>query len=112
VDFKTCLQYDFVGLNQGSSLLELTSRVAEKEGMHMHMRVQVRSFDAMCHMIAAGLGVGVLPLGACVSQVQALQLKVVRLKDAWAQRKLVMAYNPKRELSPSAQLLLSALKNS
>jgi DNA-binding transcriptional LysR family regulator len=112
VDFKTCLQYDFVGLNQGSSLLELTSRVAEKEGMHMHMRVQVRSFDAMCHMIAAGLGIGVLPLGACVSQVQALQLKVVRLKDAWAQRELVVAYNPQRELSPSAQLLLAALKSS
>jgi DNA-binding transcriptional LysR family regulator len=112
VDFKTCLQYDFVGLNQGSSLLELTSRVAEKEGMHMHMRVQVRSFDAMCHMIAAGLGIGVLPLGACVSQVQALQLKVVRLKDAWAQRKLVVAYHPQRELSPSAQLVLAALKSS
>jgi DNA-binding transcriptional LysR family regulator len=110
VDFKTCLHYDFVGLNRGSSLLELTSRVAEKEGQHMHMRVQVRSFDAMCHMIAAGLGIGVLPLGACASQVQALQLKVVRLKDAWAQRKLVMAFNPQRELSPSAQLLMQQLK--
>lgn len=110
VDFKTCLHYDFVGLNRGSSLLELTSRAAEKEGQHMHLRVQVRSFDAMCHMIAAGLGIGVLPLGACVSQVKALQLNVVRLKDAWAQRKLVVAFNPHRALSPSAQLLLSALK--
>lgn len=109
VDFKTCLRYDFVGLNRGSSLLELTSRAAEKEGQHMHMRVQVRSFDAMCHMIAAGLGVGVLPLGACVSQVQALKLKTVPLKDAWAQRRLVVAFNPLRELSPSAQLLMQQL---
>jgi DNA-binding transcriptional LysR family regulator len=109
VDFKTCLRYDFVGLNRGSSLLELTSRAAEKEGQHMHMRVQVRSFDAMCHMIAAGLGVGVLPLGACVSQVQALKLKTVPLKDAWAQRPLVVAFNPLRELSPSAQLLMQQL---
>jgi DNA-binding transcriptional LysR family regulator len=109
VDFKTCLAYDFVGLNRGSSLLELTSRAAEKEGQHMHMRVQVRSFDAMCHMIAAGLGVGVLPLGACVSQVQALKLKTVPLKDAWAQRQLVVAFNPLRELSPSAQLLMQQL---
>jgi DNA-binding transcriptional LysR family regulator len=103
------LQYDFVGLNRGSSLLELTSRAAEKEGEHMHMRVQVRSFDAMCHMIAAGLGVGVLPLGACVSQVEALKLKVIPLQDIWAQRKLVIAFNPLRELSPSAQLLLQQL---
>jgi DNA-binding transcriptional LysR family regulator len=112
VHFNTCLQYDFVGLNRGSSLLELTSRAAEKEGQHMHMRVQVRSFDAMCHMIAAGLGVGVLPLGACASQVQALKLKVVRLQDAWAQRKLVIAFNPQRELSPSAKLLLERLTAS
>ena len=112
VHFNTCLQYDFVGLNRGSSLLELTSRAAEKEGQHMHMRVQVRSFDAMCHMIAAGLGVGVLPLGACASQVQALKLKVVRLQNAWAQRKLVIAFNPQRELSPSAKLLLERLTAS
>jgi DNA-binding transcriptional LysR family regulator len=109
VDFKTCLHYDFVGLNRGSSLLELTSRAAEKAGEHMHMRVQVRSFDAMCHMIAAGLGVGVLPLGACASQVEALKLKVIPLQDAWANRKLVIAFNPQRELSPSAQLLMQRL---
>jgi DNA-binding transcriptional LysR family regulator len=112
VDFKTSLQYDFVGLNRGSSLLELTSRAAEKEGQHMHMRVQVRSFDAMCHMIAAGLGIGVLPLGACASQVEALKLKVIPLQDSWANRKLVIAFNPQRALSPSAELLLSALKVS
>ena len=109
VDFKTCLQYDFVGLNRGSSLLELTSRAAEREGVHMHLRVQVRSFDAMCHMIAAGLGVGVLPLGACASQVQALKLKTVKLKNTWAQRKLVLAFNPQRALSPAAQLLMDKL---
>jgi len=112
VNFKTCLQYDFVGLNRGSSLLELTSRAAEKEGHHMHLRVQVRSFDAMCQMIAAGLGVGVLPLGACASQVQALKLKVVRLQDTWAKRKLVVAFNLQRALSPSAQLLLERLTRS
>jgi DNA-binding transcriptional LysR family regulator len=109
VDFNTCLQYDFVGLNRGSSLLELTSRAAEREGQHMRLRVQVRSFDAMCQMIAAGLGVGVLPLGACASQAQALQLKVVKLTDSWAQRQLVLAFNPQRSLSPAAQLLMARL---
>jgi DNA-binding transcriptional LysR family regulator len=109
VDFNTCLQYDFVGLNRGSSLLELTSRAAEREGQHMHLRVQVRSFDAMCQMIAAGLGVGVLPLGACASQAQALQLKVVKLKDSWAKRQLVLAFNPQRSMSPAAQLLMARL---
>ncbi|WP_331852049.1 LysR substrate-binding domain-containing protein [Polynucleobacter necessarius] len=61
VSFEECLQYDFVGLNRGSSLLELTSRCAEKLGKQMKLRIQVRSYAAMCQMIAVNLGVGVLP---------------------------------------------------
>jgi hypothetical protein len=41
--------------------------------------------------------------------VEALKLKVIPLQDVWAQRKLVIAFNPLRELSPSAQLLLQQL---
>jgi DNA-binding transcriptional LysR family regulator len=33
-----CLSYDFVGLNRGSSLLELTLRAAEQAGMPMNRR--------------------------------------------------------------------------
>jgi len=64
ISFEECLEYDFVGLNRGSSLLELTSRNAEKLGKQMRLRIQVRSYDAMCQMIAVNLGIGVLPLQA------------------------------------------------
>ncbi|MFX8751228.1 LysR substrate-binding domain-containing protein, partial [Acinetobacter baumannii] len=37
-DFSQGLAYDFVGLNRGSSLLELTSRAAEQAGVPMHLR--------------------------------------------------------------------------
>ena len=64
-DFRRCLAYDFVGLNRGSSLLDTLARAARDAGLPLRLRIQVRSFDAMCEMIAAGLGIGVLPLGAC-----------------------------------------------
>ncbi len=108
-DFKTCLAHELVGLNRSSSLLALTSRAAEQAGIPMRLRVQVRSFDAMCHMIAANLGVGVVPLAACKAQVAALDLKVVRLKDAWATRRLLMATKTGSALSPAAQLLVQHL---
>jgi len=38
-----------------------------------------------------------------------LKLKTVPIKDAWAKRQLVVAFNPLRELSPSAQLLMQQL---
>lgn len=109
VSFATCLQHAFVGLNRGSSLLELTARAAEKAGKPMHLRVQVRSFDAMCHMIAAGLGIGVAPKAACVSQIKTLKLKPIALRDAWAKRQLLVAHHAGRELPAAAQLLLHRL---
>ncbi|OUM03940.1 LysR family transcriptional regulator [Variovorax sp. JS1663] len=112
VSFKTCLAYEFVGLNRSSSLLELTSRAAEQAGIPMRLRVQVRSFDAMCHMIAAGLGIGVVPLAACSAQVSVLGLKVLQLSDAWAERRLLMAAQAGGQLSPAAGLLLQHLAAS
>jgi DNA-binding transcriptional LysR family regulator len=78
----------------------------------MRLRVQVRSFDAMCHMIAAGLGIGVVPLAACSAQVSVLDLRVVRLKDPWAVRRLLMATKTGEALSPAAGLLLRHLADS
>ena len=112
VDFRACLAHDFVGLNRGSSLLELTSRASEQAGLSMRLRVQVRSFDAMCHMVAANLGIGIAPLAACRSQVGELNLKVVRLNDAWAVRRLLLASKPAAELAPAAALLLDHLRSA
>jgi DNA-binding transcriptional LysR family regulator len=109
VSFDECLEYDFVGLNRGSSLLELTSRSAEKLGKQMRLRIQVRSYDAMCQMIAVNLGIGVLPLQACIAQIQAMNLVAIPLKDAWSQRNLLMATKVGAILSPSAALLCEHL---
>jgi DNA-binding transcriptional LysR family regulator len=109
VSFDECLEYDFVGLNRGSSLLELTSRSAEKLGKQMRLRIQVRSYDAMCQMIAVNLGIGVLPLQACIAQIQAMDLQTVPLDDSWAKRNLLLAIKANSTLSPSANLLCEHL---
>ncbi len=105
VSFGECLQYDFVGLNRGSALLELTSRNAEKLGKQMRLRIQVRSYDAMCQMIRVNLGIGVLPLQACEGQIKAMGLKVIPLDDDWADRNLLLAIKSNAPQSPAASLL-------
>ncbi|MDM0052871.1 LysR family transcriptional regulator [Variovorax sp. J22R115] len=109
VAFADCLDHDFVGLNRGSSLLELTSRAAAESGRPLRMRVQVRSFDAMCQMIAAQLGVGVLPLAACKETPGPRGLKAVRLIDSWAQRQLLLGYSASRQLSAAARMIADHL---
>ena len=109
ISFEECLEYDFVGLNRGSSLLELTSRSAEKLGKQMRLRIQVRSYDAMCQMIAVNLGIGVLPLQACIAQIKAMDLQVIPLDDSWAKRNLLLAIKTNSTLSQSANLLCEDL---
>ena len=105
ITFEECLSYDFVGLNRGSSLLELTSRQAEKLGKQMQLRIQVRSYDAMCQMIAVNLGIGVLPLQAYAPQIKAMGLKAIPLEDAWAKRNLLLAMKIDGYQSPACTLL-------
>ncbi len=105
ITFEECLSYDFVGLNRGSSLLELTSRQAEKLGKQMRLRIQVRSYDAMCQMIAVNLGIGVLPLQACAPQIKAMGLKAIPLEDTWAKRNLLLAMKIDGYQSPACTLL-------
>jgi molybdate transport repressor ModE-like protein len=104
ISFEECLDYDFVGLNRGSSLLELTSRQAERLSKQMRLRIQVRSYDAMCQMIAVNLGVGVLPFQACAPQIKAMDLKVIHLEDAWAKRDLLLAMKANGYQSPACAL--------
>jgi len=104
VAFNEVLEHDFVGLNRGSSLLELTSRAAEEEGRPLRLRIQVRSFDAMCQMIAANLGIGVLPLAVCRQQARALGLQVIALSDGWATRRLLVATSAGAPLSAAARM--------
>ncbi|MDR0226633.1 MAG: LysR family transcriptional regulator [Burkholderiaceae bacterium] len=108
VTFRDCLPYDFVGLNRGSSLLELTSRAAEQYGQVMRVRVQVRSFDAMCQLIHANLGIGVLPR-AVVRPTRPHPLKVVTLDEPWARRKLLLGVS--QSCSSAALLLRQHLRS-
>ena len=110
--FSDCLQYDFVGLNRGSALLELTSRHAEKLGKRMRLRIQVRSYDAMCKMISANLGIGVMPIQACSAHLQAMDLAAIKIKDSWSARNLLLATNASAALSPSSALLVAFLKEN
>jgi len=111
VSFEDCLDYDFVGLNRGSSLLNTIRTAAQKAARPLRLRVQVRSFDAMCEMIANDLGVGVLPLGTCAYRLASGRLKAIKLTDDWARRDLLLATNPARPLSRSVGLLVSHLTN-
>lgn len=90
IRFEEAIEHDFVCLSKGTSLAKRLQAETEVLGRRLKIRIQVRSFDAMCQMVAAGMGVGVLPKEAIQPHVQSLQLRQVALDDEWARRRLLI----------------------
>jgi DNA-binding transcriptional LysR family regulator len=88
VAFAALLERDLVGLEGSSTLTRLLTAQAVQQMKPMALRVQVRSFEAVCRAVQAGLGIGVLPLAAARSFVHDLHLRVLPLSDAWALRRM------------------------
>lgn len=86
--FADLLERDLVGLEGSSTLTRLLTAQAAQQMRPMALRVQVRSFEAVCRAVEAGLGIGVLPLAAARSFAEAMHLKVLPLADEWAQRRM------------------------
>jgi DNA-binding transcriptional LysR family regulator len=90
VEFSELLERDLIGLEAGSTLTRLLTSQAAQYMHPMALRVQVRSFEAVCRAVQAELGIGILPMAAARSFAPALQLKVIPLSDKWALRKMMI----------------------
>ena len=90
VAFADAMEYDFVSLSGRTSLAQRLVHESGHVGKPLRIRIQVRSFDAMCQMVAAGLGIAVLPDAAVQPLVQALGLQRLELGDAWVERELLL----------------------
>jgi DNA-binding transcriptional LysR family regulator len=82
---------------------------AEALGRHLKLRIRVRSFDAMLQMVAAGMGVAVLPSLAVHALVRSLNLRQVPLKDAWTERQLLIGMRDPNAVSRHVRLLVDHL---
>lgn len=60
VRFHEVLEHEFVGPHLESSMHTLLTSEADKLGMALQLRIRISSFDCMCRMVSAGLGVAVL----------------------------------------------------
>ena len=109
VAFDTVLDQDLIGMNPGAALLQSLQSAAEQRGMPLRLRMQVRSFDAVCHLVAAGLGISVLPRAAVEPLAMAMGLACRALTDEWAQRRLLVAMGSGRQADDAALALIQHL---
>ncbi|SFO91938.1 DNA-binding transcriptional regulator, LysR family [Ectopseudomonas composti] len=103
--FADTLDYDYVGLAAGSSLLRRLTDAAVAAEKILRLRIQVSSFDAICRMIEAGLGIGILPEIAVRAELLGAGLRAVQLSDPWAVRTLWLGVKSADALQPEARKL-------
>jgi DNA-binding transcriptional LysR family regulator len=75
----------------------------------LNIRIRVTSFDAVCAMVAAGLGISVIPRAASVPYTTPLRLRALPLTNSWAQRQLFICTRTNQALPSAAQRLLDHL---
>jgi DNA-binding transcriptional LysR family regulator len=110
VSFAQVLEYDFVGLDRASSLQRFLAGKATREGRPLRLRVQLRSFDAVCRLVECGVGVGVVPQTTAARAARTMALAVTDLADDWALRELTIVVRAAGELRPYAKALVESLR--
>jgi DNA-binding transcriptional LysR family regulator len=91
LSFAQLLDEDWIGLNTGAALLLKLQQAAMSANRPLKLRFQVRSFDAVCHLVDAGLGVTVLPRAAAEPIARTMSLVLRPLAEPWAQRRMLLA---------------------
>lgn len=109
LSFADVVDQPLIGLHANSSLHHLLTRAAADLGRGPNWRIHVTSFDAACAMVAAGLGVGIVPRAATNPYVRST-LARVPLTDEWAQRQLFLCTRSGVPLHSAAQLLFGHLR--
>ncbi len=109
ISFAECLGYEFVSLHAGSAIHSFINEVARRHGTSLALRIKVSSFDALCRMVEARVGIGVLPQSSAMRQQQTTDIALVELTDAWAKRDMKICVRSLEDLPVFAQQLVEYL---
>jgi DNA-binding transcriptional LysR family regulator len=109
VSFVDTLEEQHVGLHHGSAIHRFLLLKAQLAGQDYSPRIQVSSFEAICLMIEAGVGIGVLPASSARRHARSMRIGIVPLADAWAERELKIIARSREQLPASARELFDNL---
>ncbi|MGB6008900.1 LysR substrate-binding domain-containing protein [Castellaniella sp.] len=107
--FEQTLDDNFISLFESSAIHSFLLKAAEDLGRILKFRVEVGNFEAVCRLIAARVGIGVIPQSAALRYAQTLPIRIVALTDEWSLRKLHICWREAGELPVFAQELVDLL---
>ncbi|GAB1575594.1 LysR substrate-binding domain-containing protein [Bordetella petrii] len=109
LSLRDIAQETFVGLRENSALTQLLAAQAQALDTTLAVKIRVASLDALCRMAHAGLGIAIMPQQVAELYLQALDVAVRPLADAWAQREICIVHSGAAQLSATAGALVRFL---
>lgn len=110
VCLKDTLDYQHIGLHEGSTLLSFLRERVAKLGGSLALRIQVSSFEAICRMVEAGVGIGVIPESSALRHSRTMQLAILQLDEIWAVRERSILMRELEALPGSVRALIERLQ--
>jgi len=110
IAFADVLEQNFVGLDRSSAIQRFLSDKAARIGKPLRLRIQLRSFDAVCRMVESNVGIGIVPETTARRAAKTMAIATVALKDSWALRELTICVRDLDELPNFARQLVEYLR--
>jgi DNA-binding transcriptional LysR family regulator len=105
IRFADIVGEPFIGLQKDSALLSLYRQHMEVLGHRLDERAHTSSFESVCRLVSAGLGIAIVPALAAHGN----GISTRPLDESWARRPLMLCMRDPEKLSAAAKLLVAHL---
>jgi DNA-binding transcriptional LysR family regulator len=112
IDFGEVTACDFVGLTSSTALQSHIAKHAASLGARLRFRARLRDFDAICQMVAAGVGIAVVPEAAAKRCARSMPIMMIKIRDPWANRRLAICARSFKALPRPAKQLVEHLRKA
>lgn len=110
VTLDEIVRYPLVGLHEGSSLVSFLRSIFDNSGRDFPLRIQLYSFESICQMIDAGVGIGIIPESAAKRYMATTSTRQIPINEPWVVRERNIVVRDPEMLPESAKILLNAIK--
>jgi len=111
VPFAETLDQNFVGIDRSAAIQRFLADKAARIGKTLRLRIQLRSFDAVCRLVESNVGIGIVPETTARRAAKTIDIHIVALADPWAVRELTICVRNYAELPIFARELVTHMRS-
>lgn len=110
VTLKLVADYPFIEMYEGSTLANYLHDRLREIGAEVYSRIQLYTFESVCRMVEAGVGVGIVPDFAAQRYRRTMDFEILPLNEPWVERERSILVRNLELLPACAQSLIEAIR--